>query len=74
MKKRILSLLLMLSVLLAPMLTGCTQEQMSITEAVSPGRSCPVIPTSICSSLSIIYQILGKGTYFIIEIIQFHDI
>ncbi len=34
MKKRILSLLLMLSVLLAPMLTGCTQEQIDTAAGV----------------------------------------
>ena len=34
MKKRILSLLLMLSVLFAPMLTGCTQEQIDTAAGV----------------------------------------
>lgn len=34
MKKRILSLLLMLSVLFAPMLTGCTQDQLAVATGV----------------------------------------
>ncbi|MGM9649853.1 MAG: ribonuclease domain-containing protein [Butyricicoccaceae bacterium] len=34
MKKRILSLLLMLSVLFAPMLTGCTQDQLDVATGV----------------------------------------
>ena len=34
MKKRILSLLMMLSVLFAPMLTGCTQDQLAVATGV----------------------------------------
>lgn len=60
MKKRILSLLLMLSVLLAPMLTGCTQEQIdtaagvlsAVLEETEEEQSAEAEPESDASDVS----------------------
>ena len=60
MKKRILSLLLMLSVLFAPMLTGCTQEQIdtaagvlsAVLEETEEEQSTEVEPQSDLSDAS----------------------